>query len=41
MSERYRAHYWDHCVGDGTLLLPGARAAVEGGAIAVAATSSW
>jgi phosphoglycolate phosphatase len=29
MSERYRAHYWDHCVGDGTLLLPGARAAVD------------
>jgi phosphoglycolate phosphatase len=29
MSERYRVHYWDHCVGDGTLLLPGARAAVD------------
>jgi phosphoglycolate phosphatase len=29
MAERYRAHYWDHCVGDGTLLLPGARAAVK------------
>jgi phosphoglycolate phosphatase len=27
--KRYRAHYWDHCVGAGTLLLPGARAAVE------------
>jgi phosphoglycolate phosphatase len=29
MSERYRAHEWEHCVGDGTLLLPGARAAVD------------
>ena len=29
MSARYRAHYWDQCVGDGTLLLPGARAAVD------------
>ena len=29
MSERYRVHYWDHCVGDGTLLLPGARVAVD------------
>lgn len=29
MSERYRAHYWDHCVGDGTVLLAGARAAVD------------
>src|SRR5262245_40496609 len=28
-SARYRAHYWDHCVGDGTVLLPGARAAVD------------
>ena len=27
--KRYRAHYWDHCVGAGTLLLPGAHAAVE------------
>ena len=27
--KRYRAHYWEHCVGGGTLLLPGARAAVE------------
>jgi phosphoglycolate phosphatase len=27
--KRYRAHYWTHCVGDGTLLLPGARAAVD------------
>jgi phosphoglycolate phosphatase-like HAD superfamily hydrolase len=26
--ERYRAHYWDHCVGAGTLLLAGAHAAV-------------
>jgi phosphoglycolate phosphatase len=29
MSDRYRAHYWDTCAGDGTLLLPGARAAVD------------
>ena len=29
MSERYRAHYWEHCVGDGTILLAGARAAVD------------
>ena len=29
MSERYRTLYWDHCVGDGTMLLPGARAAVD------------
>ena len=28
MSERYRWHYWEHCVGTGTLLLPGARDAV-------------
>ena len=27
--KRYRAHYWEHCVGDGTILLPGARAAVD------------
>jgi phosphoglycolate phosphatase len=27
--KRYRAHYWEHCVGTGTLLLPGARAAVD------------
>ena len=27
--KRYRAHYWDHCVGAGTLLLPGAQAAVD------------
>jgi phosphoglycolate phosphatase len=27
--KRYRAHYWDHCVGAGTVLLPGARAAVD------------
>jgi phosphoglycolate phosphatase len=26
---RYRAHYWEHCVGGGTLMLPGAGAAVE------------
>jgi phosphoglycolate phosphatase len=29
MSERYRWHYWDHCVGTGTVLLPGAQEAVE------------
>lgn len=29
MSERYRWHYWEHCVGAGTVLLPGARAAVD------------
>jgi phosphoglycolate phosphatase len=27
--KRYRAHYWEHCVGGGTLLLPGARASVD------------
>jgi phosphoglycolate phosphatase len=27
--KRYRAHYWEHCVGTGTLVLPGARAAVD------------
>ena len=27
--KRYRAHYWEHCVGAGTLLLPGADAAVD------------
>jgi len=27
--KRYRAHYWEHCVGGGTILLPGARAAVD------------
>jgi phosphoglycolate phosphatase len=27
--KRYRAHYWEHCVDAGTLLLPGARAAVD------------
>jgi len=27
--KRYRAHYWEHCVGGGTLLLAGARAAVD------------
>jgi phosphoglycolate phosphatase len=27
--KRYRAHYWEHCVGAGTLLLPGAQAAVD------------
>jgi phosphoglycolate phosphatase len=29
VCERYRAYYWDHCVGDGTVPLPGARAAVK------------
>jgi len=29
MSERYRELYRDNCVGDGTLLLPGARASVD------------
>jgi phosphoglycolate phosphatase len=29
MSARYRELYWDDCVGDGTELLPGARAAVD------------
>lgn len=29
VSERYRAQYWDHCVGNGTTLLGGARAAVK------------
>jgi phosphoglycolate phosphatase len=27
--KRYRAHYWHHCVGAGTILLPGARAAID------------
>jgi phosphoglycolate phosphatase len=27
--KRYRAHYWNYCVGGGTILLPGARAAVD------------
>ena len=27
--KRYRAHYWEHCVGAGTILLPGAGAAVD------------
>lgn len=27
--KRYRAHYWDHCIGAGTLLLPGAQSAVD------------
>ena len=27
--KRYRAHYWEHCVGEGTILLPGARATVD------------
>ncbi len=29
MAERYRALYWHDCTGDGTRLLPGARAAVD------------
>jgi phosphoglycolate phosphatase-like HAD superfamily hydrolase len=29
MSARYRELYWDRCVGEGTILLPGARAAVD------------
>ena len=29
MSDRYREIYWDECTGDGTTLLPGARAAVD------------
>ena len=27
--KRYRAHYWDHCVGGGTLLLDGAQASID------------
>ena len=27
--KRYRAHYWEHCVDGGTILLPGAHAAVD------------
>jgi phosphoglycolate phosphatase len=29
MAERYRELYWDDCTGDGTQLMPGARAAVD------------
>jgi len=29
IAARYRELYWDDCVGEGTLLLPGARAAVD------------
>jgi len=29
MSERYRWHYWEYCVGTGTVLLPGARDAMD------------
>ena len=29
MADRYRELYWDHCVGDGTSLLPGARESVD------------
>ena len=29
MSERYRWFYWDHCIGGGTVLLDGARNAVD------------
>jgi phosphoglycolate phosphatase len=45
MSERYRWFYWEHCVGAGTVLLPGAHAAIdavharEGRAIVVTAKS--
>src|SRR5690349_2122948 len=28
-AQRYRELYWDACVGDGTQLLPGARASVD------------
>ena len=28
-AERFRAHYRSHCTGDGTVLLPGARAAMD------------
>lgn len=43
--KRYRAHYWDHCVGTGTLLLAGAGAAVDavrrsGGRVMVATAKS-
>jgi phosphoglycolate phosphatase len=27
--KRYRAHYWEHCVDGGTILLPGSRAAID------------
>jgi phosphoglycolate phosphatase len=46
MSDRYREIYWDECTGDGTTLLPGARAAVgavrerEGGVVIVTAKSA-
>ncbi len=29
MSERYRWHYWEYCVGSGTVLLPGARESMD------------
>ena len=29
MCDRYRAHYYNHCVDGGTLLLPGARESVD------------
>jgi phosphoglycolate phosphatase-like HAD superfamily hydrolase len=29
MAARYRELYWEHCVGDGTSLLPGARESVD------------
>jgi phosphoglycolate phosphatase len=29
MADRYREHYWVHCFGDGTLLLPGARESID------------
>jgi phosphoglycolate phosphatase len=28
-AERYRAHYWEHCAGEGTLPLPGGRSSVD------------
>ena len=29
--KRYRAHYWEHCVGDGTILLPASTDAARSG----------
>lgn len=29
MAARYRELYWDHCIGDGTTLLPGARESID------------
>ena len=45
MAERYREHYFNHCVGDGTLCMAGARASVdavharEGRVVAITAKS--